>query len=105
MNRFLSCSIIAVLALGGCESTQTASTAAPGALIDENVEVGCGMCVYDMEGVQGCTLAAVIAGEPMLAEGTDLHLHDYGLCSGTRQAVVTGRIEGDTLQVTEIEVK
>lgn len=97
------------VALGGCSQTPKTETAATSEVVtlrSETVEVACGMCVYGMEGVQGCQLAAKIDnGDPILVTGSDLDLHEHKLCSVASDAVVTGEVEGDTLVVTAVEIK
>ena len=70
---------------------------------DRTIEVGCAMCIYDMPGVQGCTLAANIDGEPMLMTGVDVDLHAHKLCSVSKEAVVTATMEGDGLVASTID--
>ena len=88
-------SICAVVMILGCsQETQTAEqlSVSPGAMstLDaQTIEVGCGMCVYNMDDVAGCKLAAVIDGEPMLVKGVKLDMHGHGLCSGSKSAVVS----------------
>ena len=86
-------------------STPAASSAAPAAAGEQTVEVACGSCVYHIAGVQQCTLAAKIGGKPMLVTGGGLDAHAAGLCSGAKQAVVTGKIEGDKFVATKVELK
>ncbi len=69
------------------------------------MEVGCAMCIYNMDDVAGCKLAAVVDGQPRLVTGVELDLHGYGLCSAPRPAVVSGKLEGQTLLATKVEVK
>lgn len=104
-------SICAVAMILSCsQETQTAEklSVSPGAMSTlkaQTIEVGCGLCVYDMSDVSGCQLAAVIDGEPILVKGVDLDLHDHGLCSGSKSAVVSGVIEGKELLATSVEVQ
>ena len=111
MKRPLQWLMLAVLVASGCEqATQTTTVSdtaavAPGALRSETVEVGCGMCIYDMSGVAGCKLAVVVDGTPMLASGIDVSLHDHGLCTAPRQAVVSGQVGAEELPLTEFEIR
>ncbi len=104
-------SICAVAGILSCsQETQTAEqlSVSPGAMSTleaETIEVGCGMCVYGMPEVSGCQLAAVIDGEPILVKGVELDLHDHGLCSGSKSAVVSGKVEGMELLATSVEVE
>ncbi len=63
------------------------------------------MCIYNMDGVAGCTPAAVVDGQPRLMTGVDMDLHAFGLCTAARQAVVSGRLEGQTFLATKVEVE
>ena len=109
MKTLCLVSLGAALALGGCSQTaktETAATAEVVTLRSETVEVACGSCVYGMDGVVGCKLAAKVnSGDPMLVTGSDLDLHEHKLCSVATDAVVTGEVDGDTLVVTAVEIK
>ncbi|MFQ5653442.1 MAG: DUF6370 family protein [Planctomycetota bacterium] len=103
----LSVSVTLLLAIAGCKSgdvrdTESATTTT---VSDMTVEVGCASCVYKMEGVQGCKAAAEIDGKPMLLTGAHLSAHSLGLCRGAKEAVVSGKIEGDTFVATSAVVK
>ncbi len=96
--------------LGCSQEAQTAEnfSVSPGAvstLKAQTIEVGCGMCIYDMPDVFGCQLAAVVDGEPILVKGVELDLHGHGLCSGSKSAVVSGVVEGKELFATSVEVQ
>ncbi len=66
------------------------------------VEVGCGMCVYEMEGVDHCETAAMVNGNPVLIRGAGEGTH---ICSGSRRAVVSGAMEDGTLVATSFDLK
>ncbi len=68
------------------------------------VEVGCASCIYEMEGVEDCELAARIDGKAYLVELDGFDAHGSGLCAGTKTAVVTGAIEGDRFHATSLEL-
>jgi hypothetical protein len=72
-------------------------------ITNQTVEAGCGMCIYKMPGVKGCHLAALIDGKPYLVQGAEWPNHDF--CDRKVQAVVTGKLEGDTFIVTTLEPK
>ncbi len=72
---------------------------------ETTVEVGCAMCIYNMDGVAGCKPAAVVDGQPRLMTGVDMDLHAYGLCTPPRQAVVSGRLEGQTFLARTVKVQ
>ena len=99
------------LALSGCsQNAETAAdTDAPSttlvSLSSESVEVGCAMCVYDIDGVTSCQLAANVGGNPMLVSGAEVDLHEHGLCEDTGMAVVSGRVDGDMFVATTVEMQ
>ena len=111
MKALLIVSICAVVGLVGCsQETSTTATPAvsPGALAsldNQEVEVGCAMCVYGMEGAEGCVLACKIKGKPMMVKGIELDMHEAGLCSGAKQAVVSGTFEGGEFVASKVEVE
>jgi len=72
---------------------------------ETTVEIGCAMCIYDMDGVAGCKPAVVVDGQPRLMTGVDMDLHAFGLCTAPRQAVVSGRLEGQTFLATKVTVE
>lgn len=69
----------------------------------QTVEAGCGACIYKMAGVEGCPLAIMVDGKPYLVEGATWPNHDY--CDRKCQAVVTGKLEGDTFIATSVTEK
>ena len=68
------------------------------------LEVGCASCIYEMEGVEDCELAARIDGKAYLVELEGFDAHGAGLCAGAKSAVVTGAIEGDRFHATSLEL-
>ncbi len=68
------------------------------------VEVGCASCIYEMEGVEDCELAARIDGKAYLVDLEGFDAHSAGLCAGAKTAVVTGAIEGDRFHATSLEL-
>ena len=72
---------------------------------NDHAQVGCAMCIYDMDGVAGCKPAVVVEGQPRLMTGVDMDLHAFGLCTGPRQAVISGRLEGPTFLATKVKVQ
>ena len=69
------------------------------------VEVACASCIYDMPGVESCKLAAKIDGKSMLVTGVSTDAHELGLCSKAKQAVVAGKVDGDSFVATKLELK
>lgn len=55
-------------------------------------ELGCGSCMYSMEGVRGCKTAVKIGEGSYLLKGIDIDAHATGLCNGTQPARVAGEI-------------
>ncbi len=111
MRFFVLPARCAVWALSACtQDTRVAQypVAAPvmaASFSDRTIVVGCATCIYGMSGIQGCTLAASIDGEPMLMTGVDVDLHAHALCSVAREAVVTGTMEGDGLVASTIDLE
>ncbi len=72
---------------------------------NRTVKVGCGMCIYEMVGVDSCELAIHADGHSMLVTGVDMDLHDHGLCSKEGMAVVSGEVKDGVLVATSVEVQ
>jgi hypothetical protein len=72
---------------------------------DKDVEVGCGMCIYHMDGVKSCKTAAMIDGKPMLVKGQHSNAHSLGLCSTSKEVVMSGSVVGDEVVVTSLALK
>ncbi len=111
MKALVIVSLCAVVGLVGCSaetSTKATPVVAPGALAsleNQDIEVGCAVCIYGMEGADGCALAAKIKGKPMMVQGVELDMYDHGLCSVAKRAVVSGKIEGGELVASKVEVQ
>jgi hypothetical protein len=71
----------------------------------QTLEVGCGGCIFNMEGAQGCQLAAKIDGKAYLVSGASFDAHSTGLCSASKQADVAGTIKDGKFVVTKMELK
>jgi hypothetical protein len=69
------------------------------------VEVGCASCIYKMEGITDCTLAAKIDGKAVLVKGSDVDAHEAGLCAAAKQAVVEGELLGQEFIATKVALK
>ena len=85
-------------------SLQQVGENAPPASV-RTVEVACASCIYNMPGVAGCKLAAKIDGKSMLVTGVSTDAHELGLCSNAKEAVVAGKVDGDTFVATKLELK
>ncbi len=70
------------------------------AVLARIVEAGCGGCIFNMEGVEGCKLAVKIDGKPYLVTGADINAHGAGLCASAKKAKIAGKIEGDNFVAT-----
>ena len=79
-----------------------------GAVLASNTveaEVACAACVYKMEGVTGCQLAATVDGKQMLVTGVPQPGHDSGLCEHGKMATLSGKVEGDKFVATSYTLK
>ncbi len=103
MSSILRMLIPVGLALGLIACTG-ASTDQASDLHASTLEVGCASCIYEMEGVEDCELAARIDGKTYLVELEGFDAHGAGLCAGAKTAVVTGAIEGDRFHATSLEL-
>jgi hypothetical protein len=70
---------------------------------NRTAEVGCGMCMYKMAGVDGCHLAVMLDGKPYLVNGATWPNHDY--CDRKIPAVVTGKLDNGTFIATSVTEK
>ena len=82
--------------------------AAPGGIamnvVNRDAELACAGCIYKMSGAEGCQLAVKVDGKTYMLKGnTGLDAHDF--CGGAKKAVVSGKIEGNTLTATDVQVK
>jgi hypothetical protein len=72
------------------------------------VDVGCGNCIYGMEGAVGCPWAAEIDGEYIYVMGAVPQDHNGhapdGICNMERQARLEGVVREGNLVVTEVEL-
>lgn len=106
--------LVAVLTLSACSSTpeteepakqpkaQPAATSDPSG--SQTAEAGCGSCIFKMPGVKGCKLAVKVEGKAYLVKGANIKAHKAGLCSGSKQAKLEGKVEGDAFVVTSFEL-
>lgn len=73
-------------------------------LTDQELEVGCGSCIYEMEGVEGCELAAKVDGKPYLVTGVEFDTHGSGLCNSASKAKITGSVTEDGIVASKVEM-
>ena len=69
------------------------------------VDAGCGMCTYDIDGVEGCETWVNIDNKKLKVTGIDHNTHKSGLCkSGKHSAKVSGEIKGSDFVAISLEV-
>ncbi len=104
MKTLVLATLCTALTMAGCAQTQNAGDAdvAMTTLSDKSVEVGCATCIYGMDGVKGCALAAVVNDQPMLVEGVDVDLRGHDLCSASKTGIISGEVEGDKVMATTV---
>lgn len=76
---------------------------------ERTAKAGCATCIFGMKDVTGCKLAVEIDGTPYLVVGSDINDHGDahaadGMCNAAREAVVTGKIEGDRFVADAFEL-
>lgn len=108
------CLALAVLVSGCKESppqqeTKTEPVVKSAEVIAEldakTVEVGCGMCIFQMEDVQGCKLAVKVDGQPYLVSDSTIDAHTSGLCTSAKQAQVTGTLYSDRFAARDVKLQ
>ncbi len=87
------------VSLSACATTHNAPRSTT--ISSQTVEVGCGVCIYHMPGLEGCPLAVLIDGTPYLVEGALWPDHDY--CDMKCHAIVSGTIEGGKFVAVKFE--
>jgi|GEM_PF-512426 len=76
----------------------------------KTVEASCAQCKFKVKEPQGCDLAIRVKGRIYFLDGTNLDAHgdaheEDGFCNAIRQAVVTGTIKGNRIQVSQFNLK
>jgi len=118
MKIFLILAVsVALFGVVGCSSSSDDGAAAGGteeAAVAENThghehatyagaaEVGCGMCTYQMEGVEGCVAAVKYDGKAYLLTGQEIDAHGLGLCTEPKQAEIEGEVHGTNFVATTV---
>ena len=100
MKTVLAAGLIAATTMWttGCGSSSTPpapEAEAPAVEIaseEMTVELGCGGCIYEMEGITQCITAAKVGDTAMLVEGGGINAHESGLCESARMATVIGEV-------------
>lgn len=117
MSKYLPLIASAVFVLTSCSGedyTSHASAASPAGdpsaptlaqPAAQDLETGCGNCVFGMDGVQGCQLAVKLDGKPYLVSGVEMPDHESGLCDHSRMAAITGQVEGERFVATSFALK
>ncbi len=67
------------------------------------VEVGCGHCIYHMDGLEACAPAAVVGQDTLLLTGVEIDAHAIGLCTAPKKATVTGQVKEGELVISRID--
>ena len=95
-----------VLALVACQADEPKPGEATMVSSPEpmQVEVGCASCIYKMDGITSCQLAAKVDGKPILVKGLKDDAHSLGLCGATKEAQLVGHVEGDHFAATQINL-
>ncbi len=82
-------------------ATATPTTVNGRVFTAEHLEFGCGACIYNMPGVEGCPLAVVIDGTPHLVDGFEWPVHDY--CDRKCHASASGTLQSDRFSATSVK--
>ena len=102
MQTLRALALAAVALLAACGSSGPSLT-------DQVAPVACGMCIFKMPEAKGCVWAIEIEGEHYLVQSGQLpkdhmqHAPD-GMCNMTRQARVTGQVEGERFVASQFEL-
>lgn len=86
--------LVLLLAGAGCTAPAAAEPT------PQEMAAGCATCVYGMEGIEGCVLAVLVDGRPLLVTGVPIPGHETGICDREIRAQVAGRREGDRFVAT-----
>ena len=109
-KHFVAVLVASMLFVACGNSSEEGPVSDPQELVARTVEAGCAMCIYEMEGVEKCTLAVKVDGQPYYVTGStifdhgDAHAAD-GICMTAREAVVDGKIEDGKVVATRLEFK
>ena len=84
--------------------TETSATIDSSVAVTQEFEAGCGSCIYHLDGAQGCPLAIVVEGTPMLVTGTEFNAMSAGLCLKKAQVRIAGSSDGNSFTATSVEL-
>ena len=90
----------AVDATADAATTALATTAA--AVVTHETEIGCGHCVYHMDGVDSCK-AAVKVGDQIVLLQSDVDPH--GLCAKPKKAIVSGGMQDGVFIASKVDIQ
>ena len=71
------------------------------------IEVACASCIYGMDGIEDCVLAAMVNDKPLLVTGIEFDTHGAGLCKDTgtaRTAKIVGKVHENGIEATKVEM-
>lgn len=108
-NLFFGLLVLAFAASCGAGAEKSTEITAEQLAEGVHVEVGCGTCLFEMEG-DACELAVKINGKAYFVDGAtidefgDAHAEE-GLCNAVSEAHVTGKIEGDRFTAHTFEIE
>ncbi len=71
------------------------------------VEVACGSCIYGMDGIEECVLAAKVKDKEYLITGIEFDTHGAGLCMESetaRTANIVGMVHEHGIVATSVEL-
>jgi hypothetical protein len=72
--------------------------------LTQELEAGCGSCMYHLEEAEGCPLAVVLDGKPMLVTGSDFDAMAHGLCLEKARVRIAGESDGTSFAATSVEL-
>ena len=73
--------------------------------VDGKVEAGCGMCTFNVEGVNRCETWIKVEGKVFPLAGVEYNAHTGGLCSpDSKQASVAGEVKEGKFTATKFEI-
>lgn len=75
------------------------------ALDEQTAEAGCASCIYKMDGIKGCVTAVKVGNTPMILTGVEVDAHELGLCTASKQILVSGKVEGGNFVATKVELQ
>lgn len=68
------------------------------------LEIGCAHCLYKKEGVTACAPAVKMGDKVLLLSGGNVDMAKAGICAAPKQATIEGKVEGDKLVATKVDI-